>query len=307
MEIPLELRRLPPTTTLEWIAGRFGRRSKVTAVRRMHNAWAAAVHAVDVEDAAGDRHELVVRRWARTDTTPAAGAVAVENEAATLTLLASASSPRAPTLVAADPSAASADVPTLVMTRLPGRDVLAPTNLDAHLDGLVTALRAIHSVPVAGDRLGRYAPWGLDDLSDPPAWSRRPEVWRRAFAIAHRPVPRYVPVLCHRDFHPGNVLWHFGEVSGVVDWTSTCIGPAAADVAHCRANLALLFGPDVADEFARRYGPVDDLAWFDVVDVAGWRTLDTWRWHDAGRSDITDETIIRAFDGFLAGAVERAS
>ena len=92
----------------------------------------------------------------------------------------------------------------------------------------------------------------LDDLTDPPPWTRRPDVWRRAFEIARGPVPGYSPVLCHRDFHPGNVLWHAGRVTGVVDWTNTCRGPAACDVAHCRNNLALLFGLDAADDFARR-------------------------------------------------------
>jgi aminoglycoside phosphotransferase (APT) family kinase protein len=120
-------------------------------------------------------------------------------------------------------------------------------------------------------------------------------------------VPDYAPVLCHRDFHPGNVLWRDGRLSGVVDWTHSCVGPAAADVAHCRVNLAVLFGQDVADEFARRYGAVDDLAWFDVVDLVGWRTLEPWRWQDAGRVDITAETLATAADTFLADAVDRAS
>ena len=150
-------------------------------------------------------------------------------------------------------------------------------------------------------------PFGLDRLDDPPPWSKRPAVWLRAFDIARRPLPADVSVVCHRDFHPGNVLWRRGRVTGVVDWTQACVGPAAADVAHCRANLTLLFGLDVADDFARRYGPVDDLAWFDVVDVAGWGPLDAWRWHDAGRTDITEEKMIRSFDAFVAAAVERLS
>ena len=52
----------------------------------------------------------------------------------------------------------------------------------------------------------------------------------------------------HRDFHPGNVLWRRGMVTGVVDWQAACTGPAVADVAHCRVNL-LTFGPDAAARF----------------------------------------------------------
>jgi aminoglycoside phosphotransferase (APT) family kinase protein len=302
MDIPAELRSDPPRSTLEWIAGRFGSGAHVTDIERMRNAWAAAVHALDVVDSTAVRHELIVRRWARVDLVTDVGVV--ENEAAVLTLLETTPTAFvAPRLVMCDPDAAEADVPALVMTRLPGRDDLSPPDLDVYLDGLAATLHAIHATALPADGLGRYFPWGLDDLTDPPPWTRQPDVWRRAFEIAREPVPEYAPVLCHRDFHPGNVLWLAGRVAGVVDWTSTCRGPAACDVAHCRNNLALLFGLDVADDFARRYGPVDDLAWFDLVDVVGWGELDSWRWAEAGRPDITDATAIRAADEFLAAAV----
>ena len=263
------------------------------------------MHAVDVDDARGERNELVLRRWARTDQPPDPGVV--ENEAAALTLLASVPGLRAPALVAADPTGSMADVPAVVMRRLPGRDELAPSDIDAFVDGLVVTLRAIHAVGIGPGVLADYRPWGLDRLGDPPPWSRRPAVWRRAFEIARHPSPEHPAVLCHRDFHPGNVLWHHGRVSGVVDWTHACRGPAAADVAHCRLNLALLFGPEVADAFGRRYGRLEDLAWFDLVDVVGWGTPEAWRWQDAGRTDITTETVTTAFEDFLAAAVDRLS
>jgi Ser/Thr protein kinase RdoA (MazF antagonist) len=103
------------------------------------------------------------------------------------------------------------------------------------------------------------------------------------------------------------VLWNEGRVTGVVDWTYACGGPAAADVAHCRTNLNLLFGLDVADEFARRYGRVADLAWFDLVDAVSMAAddLDVWRWHDAGRPDLTAELIARSHEEFLTEALRR--
>jgi aminoglycoside phosphotransferase (APT) family kinase protein len=303
MEIPNELRRIPPKTALDWVAQQFGAGAGITGVRRLHSAWAAAMHAVDVEDDHGWRHELVLRRWARTDLPPDPGVV--ENEATTLTLVAEVANLPTPRLVAADPEGECADVPALVMTRLRGSSDLAPGDLDHFLDALVAALHVIHAVPVAPDALCPYRPWGLDDDLAPPRWSSRPDVWKRAIAIARGPIPAYAPILCHRDFHPANVLWHHGELSGVVDWTHTCTGPAAADVAHCRVNLTLLFGLEVADAFARRYGPVNDLAWFDVVDIVGMSRIDAWRWHDAGRPDITFESIGTAFDEFLAAAVAK--
>ncbi len=54
-------------------------------------------------------------------------------------------------------------------------------------------------------------------------------------------------MVIHRDFHPDNVLWSDGRISGVVDWANACLGPAAVDVAHFRVNLAVLHGPATAD------------------------------------------------------------
>lgn len=306
MEIPIELRRMPPQSTLDWVAGQFGRTARVVRVRRLRNAFAAAMHAIDVDDGAGTRHELVMRRWVRADTPPDPGAV--ENESSALTLLGSSAAAAvvAPALVVADAGAVSADVPAVVMTRLAGRDTLAPIDLDGHLDGLVDTLHAIHAIPVPAEiELEVYRPWGLERLTEPPPWTHHPSAWQRAISIAHGPIPRYASVFCHRDYHPGNVLWHNGRVSGVVDWTHACRGPAAADVSHCRTNLTLLFGLDVADEFARRYGPVDDLAMFDLLTQLGFDELSTWRWHDAGRSDIDEASLIRAGDALLVSAVER--
>ncbi len=309
MQIPVELRRRPPGPALTWAAAQIGPGARVTRVRRLRNSWAAAMHAIDVEDGART-HRLVLRRWARTDL---ADIGVVDNEVAALEVLASAATPALPVprLVGADPKGVHADVPAVLMTRLPGRDVLAPPDLDAFLAGLVATLRAVHAVPVAPGALNYFRPWSLDTVTSPPSWSRRPEVWERAIELAHQPVPAHERVLVHRDFWPGNVLWRRGRLTGVVDWTHACRGPAAADIAHCRGNLALLFGLDVADDFARRYGNVDDLAWHDIADTVSMgeegAPPETWRWHDAGRADITTEKMIDVRDEILAQAVNRIS
>jgi aminoglycoside phosphotransferase (APT) family kinase protein len=318
MQIPVEMRRRPPAATLAWAAAQIGPGARVTRIRRLRNSWAAAMHAIDVED--GERiHRLVLRRWARTDLAPDIGVV--ENEVAALGVLASAAESAStststtrlpvPRLVAADSKGAHTDVPAVLMTRLPGRDLLAPPDLDPFLDRMVDTLRAIHEVPVPPGTLNYFRPWSLDTVTAPPSWSRRPEVWERAIEIAHQPVPAHERVLVHRDFWPGNVLWQRGKLTGVVDWTHACRGPVAADVAHCRGNLALLFGLQVADEFARRYGDVDDLPWHDIADTVSMgeegAAPEAWRWHDAGRTDITTEEIIAVHDKILADAVNRIS
>ena len=57
----------------------------------------------------------------------------------------------------------------------------------------------------------------------------------------------------HRDFHPGNVLWSRGRLTGIVDWANACHGPAGCDIAHCRWNLIELSGFEAADRFQAAY------------------------------------------------------
>jgi aminoglycoside phosphotransferase (APT) family kinase protein len=303
MEIPKELVRSPPPATLAWVTAQFGMRATVVRVRRLRNASAAAMHAIDVFD--GERrHHLVLRRWARTDVAPDPGVV--ETECAALALLGSFEGLPVPRLVAADPTGEAADVPAVLMTRLDGIDMLDPSDVDAFVDGLVHALHCIHAIPVPPDVLGPYQPWNCA-FTEPPPWSAGPDAWERAIAIAREPLPGVPTVLCHRDFWPGNVLWHSRTVSGVVDWTHACNGPAAVDVAHCRENLAMLFGLDVADDFAERYGPVPELARFDVREAMSWSIGpgDMWRWHDAGRTDLTFDILTARVDEYVTAAVNR--
>lgn len=72
-----------------------------------------------------------------------------------------------------------------------------------------------------------------------------------------------------RDFHPGNVLWNRGRVSGVVDWQAASIGPAAVDFGHCRSNL-IGFNRDVAERFTRLWEQATGMTyhpWIDLVTV----------------------------------------
>ena len=77
-------------------------------------------------------------------------------------------------------------------------------------------------------------------------------------------------VFTHGDFHPGNVLWHRGRISGVVDWSAAGLDARWSELAYCRADVCLLLGPDVADGLADAYSDIvgdtsDDLAVYDVM------------------------------------------
>ena len=264
-QVPRLLRRRPPAAALRWAAAPFGPGSRVTAVRPLPSAWLAN-HAVDVVDAAGATHRLVLRRWARPGWDAEDPDFTAAREAAILDLLAPTPVP-APGLVAADPDAAACDVPALLLTRLPG----GPPDLQADpgplVEGLAAALPPIHAVAVpeaeakggpvtpdpAAERRARVVPgyhrFYEPEQLHPPAWSARPGLWARAFEVAAGPPPDGQACFIHRDYHPANTLWSGGRLTGVVDWIGGSWGPPSVDLGHMRVNLVRDLGLEVADRF----------------------------------------------------------
>jgi aminoglycoside phosphotransferase (APT) family kinase protein len=239
------------------------------------------------EQFAVDGHVL---RWYGSSTFLEQEPDAVAREVAALTALADTTVP-APRLVAW-----SLDPPALLTTLRPGRN-----EFDARDTGAIRAvLDAIHATD--GSRLAAWSYRGYHEGRDlpRPAWWQDEDVWALAVAWSKVGPPATDPVLIHRDFHPGNLLWSNGAISGVVDWGNACLGPAAFDLAHYRVNLATLFDPELAD--ARFPG---DPAW-DVEAALGFidpwdpQARDTWAgpWPHAS----ADEARSRLED-FVARAV----
>ena len=159
---------------------------------------------------------------------------------------------RAPRLVAYASEEAGFGAPIVLMSFLEGRIDLRPADFPAWLNGLASELAIIHQHP-ARDLAWRYKTWVDKAHLAPPQWTPIPKVWERAIALALGPEPGAPAVFIHRDYHPTNVLWQAGAVSGVVDWINACRGPAGVDVAHCRTNLSLMYGPPAADQFLDAY------------------------------------------------------
>jgi Ser/Thr protein kinase RdoA (MazF antagonist) len=197
----------------------------------------------------------------------------------------------------------------VLMTVLPGRVVL-PERPDARwLDRMAALLQQIHacgaSVPYA------YESWNdVRDDQPPPAWWRDADLWTAARQLA-RNEPAYEPLFTHRDYHPVNLLWQGGRISGVVDWINACMGPPGVDVAHCRANLAIMYGLDVSEAFLQAYarhavGYVHEPYW--DVDVAFSALPDVAPyppWAEFGLDTLTPEMARRRLEAFIRAAVSR--
>ena len=220
---------------------------------------------------------------------------------------------KVPAPLACDPDGSvSVGVPLLLMTRLPGAVVLAPGDLDRWLHGLAAALLPVHAVSADG-LLWRYKPYSDLPHLTPPAWSRIPRLWEQAIAIAQGPLPPAPECLIHRDYHPCNVLWQDGQVSGIVDWPNGCRGAANVDIAWCRSNLMFLYGVPAADGFLRAYERLAGAAfayhpYWDLLEITDSlpgppRLYPPWA--EFGLRHLTEQLLRERVDDYLESVLRR--
>lgn len=288
------LRGLPPRSALAWAAAAYGPGSRVTQVRALPGGMSSAVHRVTVEDRMAQLHRLVLRRYVRDDWLAREPDLA-EREARILRLLGSSPIPT-PGLVAVDATGAQAGVPAVLMTVLPGHVEWDRIGQEPWLRQLAELLPVLHSTPVPdGSGIRPYQPSYTADEIKPPPWTRHPKAWQRAIQIYQEPPGTAERALIHRDYHPGNVLWSRGRISGLVDWPNASLGSPEADVGHCRANL---LGPDTAtaDRFLALYQDASARStyhpYWDIAAAV-----------DLGHSDSDPDFVL---DDWLAAAVASA-
>ncbi len=214
------LRSRPPRAALAWVEAALG--VTVTAARPLRGGSASAVHLLRVQRGSGGAERVVLRRYVRPELNQEEPDIA-EREARALRFVADldlGAGVATPRLLALDATGAHAGVPALLMSRLPGRVDWAPADADRWLERLARLLPAIHGGPLPPPGLIRpFAPYRQESYESP-GWARWPSIWARAIERFHQPTPDGAgpAVFIHRDFHPGNVLWRRGSVTGVVDW-----------------------------------------------------------------------------------------
>ena len=240
--LPAVLRRTTvPPAARAWVRRVTG--ADVVRWRRLPGASSSAVHALLL--ATGAR--FVLRRWTWRGVLDEEPVMPVRERDA-LTLAAERGLP-VPRVAGADVTGdvVGDGVPALLMTVVGGRPVAVPD-----LTGLAETAAAIHEVTADG-LPHEFFRWYADALAGPPRAATRPDLWERALELRESATPAYERRLVHRDYHPGNVLWARGRLTGVVDWPNACRGPWEIDVATCRSNLARLADRATADDFLRAY------------------------------------------------------
>jgi aminoglycoside phosphotransferase (APT) family kinase protein len=282
---------------------------RVTSVALLRGATSSALHSVEVESN-GQVQSLVLRRftnegWVRQEPDIAVREAASVEHATRANIL-------APALVATDRDGSYCGVPATLVTMLHGEVVLRPANWNEWIEGLARAAAQIHRVDAAGFRW-KYRRYNERDALEMPRWSKQQEAWKKAIEVVQGPAPSYRECFVHRDYHPSNVLWLHGRVSGVVDWVNGCRGPAGIDVAWCRHNLANLHGVRAADDFLSayiaaagsdfEYDPYWDL--MSVVELLPGPPSMYEGWRAGGVLDISDAVMRERVDLYVASVVAR--
>ena len=241
--LPPELRRTRvPDAVRAWVRRELG--AQVTGVRRLPGASSTAVHGLRLADG----RRVVLRRYVWPGFLEDEPDAAVR-EVDALRFARAAGLPVAEVL-ASDPDGSQVGdgIAALVMSLVPGRAVAVPD-----LEALADAAAAIHAIDASGFGHEYFRWYDRDTYQPCPDGTDQPELWAAATEVWRTDMPAVGTGLCHRDFHPGNVLWHRGRLGGVVDWANACRGPWGCDIAHCRENLIGLSGWDAADEFQAAY------------------------------------------------------
>ncbi len=288
----------------EWVA-----RSAGAAIREacaLAGATSSAVYGVTV----GNGTELVLRLYDNAEWVAQEPDLA-RHEAAALEWAARADVPT-PELMACDATGAQCGLPAVLMTRLPGDVVLMPDRLDDWLWRMAEALLPIHALD-ADTFPWRYGRYNARLTLTPPDWSEVPDLWARLIAAVQDAPPGGRECFIHRDYHPNNVLWETGRVSGIVDWVSACRGAPGLDVAWCRQNLAQLHGVPAADGFLDAYqslaGP--SFSYHPYWDLMGLAEFlpgppDVYPgWPACGVRHLTDSLVRHRLEAYLASVLAR--
>ncbi|WP_265442494.1 phosphotransferase family protein [Flexivirga meconopsidis] len=256
--------RAPSPGSLAWVAESMGPGAQVTDCRRLTGGVSSAVHEVIV-DVRGARTLVILRQYP--------GGLGLHetlaNEIANLELVAGSGLP-VPRVLAADAAGESTDgSPSLLMTRLPGRVELNPTEPGSWRTKIAELAALVHSLDLPAPTLRPWADSWIAPLAElrVPADAQRPGVWRAAFDAMAAPPPEDSAVFLHGDFLPVNLLWSHGTITGLTDWNGVHRGSRAVDLGHCRRYLAALYSPEASEDLRARYESITGVAldpWWDL-------------------------------------------
>ncbi|MFF4817526.1 phosphotransferase family protein [Kitasatospora sp. NPDC001309] len=311
--------------TLAWVHRQLAAGERIVGTEVLHGGITADVRRLTVATRDGGTRDLVLRSFVDPFSVERAEDW-LRREAGALTLLVG-TGVTAPGLVAVDPTAAYCEYPSLLMTHLAGRTVLEDEGLETRVPLLARQLVAIHAVRPS-ERPREYEALTTADTVVVPKGADA-AAWAAAIDVIRRPAPRYEGRFLHRDFQPGNVLFHVpsdtpsnvpvdappastagARITGVVDWAAASWGPADLDVAHCSTNLALLHGAAWGQRFTEAYEEAGGVLAAAASERLYWQVRDPLAcseevrpvaraWRDVGRAELTTRAVEERLDAYV--------
>lgn len=281
-----------------WVLDKTFPHGRLVHVREIRGGVTAYIHSITIRSPGGKLLRLILKSQKHPeDWWP----FAFEGEARAIEAAHKNGIP-SPRLVAL-----STELPAVLMTKLPGKVHLAPVP-NQWIEVIAMTLKAIHDVPVSAVKgIRRYKrSTRVVDASKIPAWTRHRHPWERLIRLANEPRPPSAVRFTHGDYHPGNIIWDGQRLTGVIDWQGGTIGPPQRDLAHCRANLGLLEGPDAADDFYATYLAAGGREWpgqriYDARDILGFAPdpEKIWDWQGFGRPDLKRSVLRRNLQDYV--------
>jgi aminoglycoside phosphotransferase (APT) family kinase protein len=294
-------------STCNWVQSSLGPGFQISAILPQIGATSSTLHRIKTLHQ-GRTVSFILRRFTNREWLADEPGLA-EHEASNLEL-ASLSGLPVPELIAYDPSGEEAGDPAVLMTCLPGQVDLLPNDLDGWLQQQAEVLPLLHTLP-AFDYTWSYFPYNDPQKLSIPTWSSAPDLWQRLIDLVRQPWPRLPQAFIHRDYHPVNVLFQEGRLSGIVDWPNACRGPAGIDAAWSRVNLVQLYGMEAADGFLRYYlaAAKSESGWHPFLDLLALLEVlpgppSVYQpWVEYGVQGLTSELLCQRVDSHLASAL----
>ena len=299
----------PASATIAWVEANTKKTVERAGIKRLQGGTSSLVFEMPFQDET-QQESVILRLFHKKDWLKMEPDLA-RHEAGSLREAAALSIP-SPEVIAFDETGEECGMPAVLMTKLAGDTVLQPSDRADWLDKMAECLAEIHQHK-ARDFGYEYFSYNDALRLEKPLWSKFQDDWMRAFYIVAGVRPQTEHCFIHRDYHPANVLWQNGEISGVVDWVNACRGPAGVDIGHCRVNLTQLYGLSAADDFLEayiryaddsfRYDPYWDL--LSLTDTLDGPPKVYGGWSELGMTGLSDELIRHRLDEYLLSLLDR--
>jgi aminoglycoside phosphotransferase (APT) family kinase protein len=278
------------------------------AISSLEGSYSNLTHLVEATSAAGTRTRIVIRRYVQFGAYDRAEKA--RREYRTYELLRRHGIP-APNPLYLDAHGTLLGSPGIVTDYVVGEHITRPSDAAEWARSLARMLARIHAIPCDSEAKGflldanAEALWFVRSGLIPDFMAAQPdgaEVWQ----AVHDMLPDFHSAgatLVHIDYWPGNILWHRGRITAVVDWEEAAYGDPTIDVAYCRMEMFLRGNGDAADEFLHTYEAETGQR---VANLAFWELAATARPTFAPEGWITEEPVKQRFREFTAKARKRA-